>query len=49
MAGGGWLVQGQKGSNGSSSMFGEELGKVRAQRGPDGRGTFPGATNSSIY
>ena len=48
MAGGGWLVQGQRGSNDSSSMFGEGLGEVRAQREQNGRGTSPGATNSSI-
>ena len=37
-----------KGSNGSSSMFGEKLGKVGEQREQDGKEAFPGTTHSSI-
>ena len=44
--GDGWVED--KGSKGSSCMFGERLGKVGVKRGQNGREAFPGTTNSSI-
>ena len=46
LRGDGW-VRG-KGSNGSSSTFGEGLEKVELQRNQDGRDSFPGMTHSSV-